>query len=90
MPFCKLIHFWAIHRTRTNSIKNEIIFRPKQTKTTTVASNDIESSPSLEYIPNLPDLVAEGATEDTSRIYDHSAEYLGKCLIGWKDQIHSG
>ena len=49
---------------------------PSTTTVSELETNRLESESSA-YYPEIPDLVAKISTEDTSKIYDNSAETAG-------------
>ena len=61
--------------------KYEYFFRPSTTTTPiptsatkdVVTNNKVEEPLSSPYFPDIPDLIAQGAAEDTSKNYDVSA-----------------
>ena len=69
------------HHQNLTFSKYEYFFRPSTTTTPiptsatkdVVTNNKVEEPLSSPYFPDIPDLIAQGAAEDTSKNYDISA-----------------
>merc|ERR1712008_646762 len=77
-----------IQTTKAPSTTSSTTTAPIPTSATGDVSNNqrVEEPLSSPYFPDIPDLVAQGAIEDTSKNYDASAESLQSTILQEYDE----